>query len=146
MRVLVDTNILLRLAQPETEAAGFALDALDLLGKGGFRGCVVPQVIYEYWVVATRPLEQNGLDHRLSHVNRDLDRIQGMFLFLRDERAVFEHWHNLVSQHEVRGKNAHDARLVAAMHRHGVEHILTNNDRDFRRFTGITIHTPKKPS
>ena len=60
-------------------------------------------------------------------MNRDLDQLQKQFLFLRDERAVFEHWHDLVSQHEVRGKNAHDARLVAAMRRHGLTHLLTNN-------------------
>lgn len=132
------------MAQPETDAADSALDALDQLGKAGFRSCIVPQVIYEYWVVATRPREQNGLDHRLSHVNRDLERLQQAFLFLRDERAVFEHWHDLVSQHEVRGKNAHDARLVAAIRRHEITHLLTNNDRDFKRFPGITIHTPTK--
>ena len=40
------------------------------------------------------------------------------------------------------GKNAHDARLVAAMRVHGVTHLLTFNDQDFARYTGITVLTP----
>jgi predicted nucleic acid-binding protein len=42
----------------------------------------------------------------------------------------------------VKGKNAHDARLVAAMVRHGLTHILTFNAQDFSRYRGITIMTP----
>lgn len=39
----------------------------------------------------------------------------------------------------MKGKNAHDARLVAAMVRHGLTHILTFNAQDFSRYRGITI-------
>jgi predicted nucleic acid-binding protein len=42
----------------------------------------------------------------------------------------------------VLGKNAHDARLVAAMNVHGVTHLLTFNAADFRRFTTIQVMTP----
>lgn len=48
MRILIDTNILLRLAQPATPSAGFALEAIDDLGRQGFQFIVVPQVLYEY--------------------------------------------------------------------------------------------------
>jgi len=40
------------------------------------------------------------------------------------------------------GKPSHDARLVAAMLAHGVTHILTFNDTDFRRYAGITPVVP----
>ena len=36
-----------------------------------------------------------------------------------------------------------DAHLVAAMHVHGVSHLLTLNDRDFTRYPGITIVHPR---
>lgn len=142
MRLLVDTNILLRIAQPDSPAAAVALNGIDDLGRSGFRCCIVPQVLYEYWVVCTRPIEQNGLNHRITHVSRDLLNLQKMFTLLNDSSEVFEEWHTLVNTHEVRGKNAHDARIVAAMKCHNVHHILTFNDRDFRRFDDITIHIP----
>ena len=37
----------------------------------------------------------------------------------------------VVVDYDVKGKNAHDARLVAAMLRQDVSHLLTFNDQDF---------------
>ena len=37
----------------------------------------------------------------------------------------------------------HDAQLVAAMHIHGVTHLLTLNVRDFARYPGITVVHPQ---
>ena len=36
----------------------------------------------------------------------------------------------------------HDARMVAAMHVHGIANLLTLNAKDFRRFGGITVPSP----
>ena len=43
---------------------------------------------------------------------------------------------------EVKGKNAHDTRLVAAMQRHRVTTLVTFNTPDFARFTGINVFSP----
>jgi hypothetical protein len=45
--------------------------------------------------------------------------------------------------HAVSGAQVHDARLVAAMHVHGVRHLLTLNVRDFARHLGITVVHPQ---
>ena len=142
MKILLDTNVLLRMAQPEAEAAQAVLHTLDVLGLNGYRCFLVPQVIYEYWVVCSRPVDQNGLGHQLTHIARDIGRLQQMFTLLRDERAIFENWQLLVRDYEVHGKNAHDARLVAAMKRHAIDQLLTINSRDFQRYQEITIHVP----
>lgn len=42
----------------------------------------------------------------------------------------------------VSGVRVHDARLVAAMLVHGVGHVLTLNEADFRRYDGITVVEP----
>jgi predicted nucleic acid-binding protein len=42
----------------------------------------------------------------------------------------------------VSGKPAHDARLVAAMIKHGIVHLLTFNDGDFKRYTEIVAESP----
>jgi predicted nucleic acid-binding protein len=62
-----------------------------------------------------------------------------LFTLFRDERGVFSVWREFVAQYDVKGKNAHDARLVAAMKRHGLDHLLTFNVSDFRRYEGIEI-------
>ena len=65
-----------------------------------------------------------------------------LFAFLQDERAIFGRWKDLVTRHNVKGKPAHDARLVAAMLRHGITHLLTFNESDFKRFPTIFCATP----
>jgi hypothetical protein len=44
-----------------------------------------------------------------------------------------------VAGYQVSGKNAHDARLVAAMLVHGIESILTFNTQDFFRYGEIRV-------
>ena len=44
MRILVDTNILLRIAQPGSPHHHDALAALDVLEQAGHELCLVPQV------------------------------------------------------------------------------------------------------
>jgi predicted nucleic acid-binding protein len=62
-----------------------------------------------------------------------------LFTLFRDERGVFTIWRELAAQHDVKGKGAHDARLVAAMKRHGLEQLLTFNTADFQRYKGIHL-------
>jgi predicted nucleic acid-binding protein len=73
----------------------------------------------------------------------DVDRFKTLFSVLRDERGLLEPWQKISLDHKVSGKQAHDAHLVAAMHRHGLTHLLTFNIADFKRFSGITILDPE---
>jgi predicted nucleic acid-binding protein len=138
---LLDTNILLRMAQPAHSMHQAALDATDALGRQGDVLCIVPQSLYEFWVVATRPQPQNGLGMSIAQVQGELARFRSLFRLLDDTPAIFPEWERLVVQHAVSGKNAHDARLAAAMLVHLVDRILTFNDADFRRFP-VTVVTP----
>ncbi len=67
-----------------------------------------------------------------------------MYPLLDDTAAVLPQWEQLVSRHQVVGKNAPDARLVAARLVHGVGRRLTFNPADFQRFPGITVVTPQE--
>ena len=93
-------------------------------------------------MVATRPLEVNGLGLDVASGERAVAEWMTVFQPLLDERGVFGHWRDLVSAHEVKGKNAHDARLVAAMQRHRVTTLVTFNTPDFARFTEINVFSP----
>ena len=50
----------------------------------------------------------------------------------------------MVSKHEVKGKEVHDARIVAAMLAHRVTHLLTFNTADFKRYTEIAAINPRE--
>jgi predicted nucleic acid-binding protein len=142
MRILLDTNILLRLAQPISPHHASAVNAMLQLEQASVVRCLVPQVVYEFWAVATRPLDANGLEMTVPQVEQSVQQALVDYPLLRDERGIFTHWLPLVSSNDVKGKNTHDARLVAAMLRHGVTHLLTFNQPDFSRFTEITVVTP----
>ncbi len=60
MRILLDTNMLLRALEPGNAHHQTSLDAIDVLRQRGHEMVIVPQVLYEFWTVATRPIEHNG--------------------------------------------------------------------------------------
>jgi predicted nucleic acid-binding protein len=139
MRILIDTNVLCRLADKGNPLHSAAETAITKLGENGHELCLVPQVLYEYWVVVTRPVSDNGLGMATTDVAQAIDLWIDLFTLFRDERGVFSVWRELVKQHNVKGKNAHDARLVAAMKRHGLQHLLTFNVSDFQRYGGVEL-------
>jgi predicted nucleic acid-binding protein len=144
MRFLVDTNVLCRVAEIGHPHHEVATAALLTLQRNNHELCIVPQIAYEYWVVATRPLKENGLGMSTGAVDNSVSEWRGRFTLLRDERLSFEFWRGLVSAFNVVGKPAHDERLVAAMLRHGITELLTFNSTDFSRYTQINVHTPQK--
>ncbi|MDZ4658775.1 MAG: PIN domain-containing protein [Bythopirellula sp.] len=142
--ILVDTNVLLRVVEHDHEHHVAAVASTTLLLERGCELCVVPQVHYEFWVVATRPLAKNGLGMSATEAEHELARLdQSFFRFLRDERLVYTYWRSLVQKYAIQGKAAHDARLVAAMQKHGVSQLLTFNGADFRRYFEIEVLDPE---
>jgi predicted nucleic acid-binding protein len=142
--ILVDTNVLLRMVQPIHSMHAQAMSVVAALRMRDEILCVVPQVLYEFWVVATRPVQPNGLGMTAAEADADLAKIIQRFRLIRDERAIFDPWRRLVTQHQVLGKNAHDARLIAAMQRHGITRIVSFNADDFKRFPGVTTIDPAR--
>jgi predicted nucleic acid-binding protein len=142
MRILLDTNIVLRLSDKGHMMHGMALAAIDWLDANGHECFLVPQVLYEYWVVATRPREFNGLGMTGTTADAAVSQWMAVFRLLLDERGVFSRWRELVSRNQVKGKSAHDARLVSATQRHGLTNLLTFNKPDFVRFNEISAFTP----
>ena len=142
MKFLLDSNVILRLFQSSHPHSQIAESSISKLKQAGFSPCLVPQNIYEFWVVATRPIDKNGLGLSASDARASVDELLIQFPLLRDERGVFGHWISLVTRHQVFGKNAHDARLAAAMERHSVNLLLTFNVGDFKRFSPIQMLDP----
>ena len=140
--MLIDTSTLLRTLQirhPQYETAAYALEVLPSRGRDLH---IVPQNLFELWVVATRPVAQNGLGLSIPDATSELRRLQRMFHLLPDTPAIYQVWENLVIQYQVSGKPAHDARLVAAMLVHGLTSILTFDRTGFSRYAGIEVVHP----
>lgn len=151
MRILLDTNILARSAQPDHPQHKQARDAVKLLLERGDTPCLVPQNCYEFWTVATRPSENNGLNWTTHQTDAELSKLLRIFepLSFQDEAfsdtpELFTRWRALVLRYDVKGKSAHDARIVAAMTLFSVSRILTFNKSDFTRFEEITAVTPEE--
>jgi len=138
MAVLLDTNILLRLAQPLHPNAPVAVRALIALRAANQTLHITQQNVVEFWAVATRPVAVNGLGYSTEQAKSEVDAIKRLFGLL-PELPLQDAWEHLVSDYRVSGKNSHDARLVAAMLVHGVDSILTFNTEDFLRYREIRV-------
>jgi len=75
-------------------------------------------------------------------VRMEIDQFKKHITLLLDTPAIFPAWEYLVTSYAVSGKNAHDARLVAAMQVHGIDQLLTFNVTDFQRYPMITVLDP----
>lgn len=143
MTVLLDANILLRIADLSAPLRPVAVAAVSVLTSDGDLPIIVPQSLYEFWVVATRPKNQNGLGLTIQQCQAEIAGFRKYYPLLPDASAVTDEWESLVVAHACRGKVAHDARYVAAMNTHGVTRLLTFNTADFARYPHITVLDPR---
>ena len=139
---LADTNLLLRLADPDSKQHAVATQALArLLGKGD-EVYLTPQNFIEFWAVATRPVEANGFGWTSERTAKEVADLQERFAMLPDSPEVFTRWLELVQRLPIHGKRVHDARLVAVLQAHAVEHLITFNTSDFAAFSFLSLIDP----
>jgi predicted nucleic acid-binding protein len=141
---LVDTNVLLRLAQRTHPLHSIARTAVRKLRHGEHQLHIMSQNCIEFWNVATRPTNRNGFGLTPADADRLLRLIERLFPRLPDTPAMYLEWRRLVVTFGVLGVQVHDARLVAVMKTNDVTHILTFNADDFTRFAseGIVAVNP----
>jgi len=143
MKYLVDTNILLRLVQKNSPMHLDTQRAILTLKKQGEFLCIIPQNIIEFWAVATRPLDKNGLGLSINQAEEESEKLKKIFILELDTPQIFTEWESLVIKYQVMGKQVHDARLAAAMIAHNITHLLTFNVDDFKRFSEIVVVDPR---
>lgn len=134
MRLLIDTNVLLRFVDPDDPAHSVVVDALDSLLEAGHDVGFTPQICRELWNVATRPRSANGFGLEPEFVNKLLSDLQATFEFWEDVPGIFPEWRRLAATLKIKGVQVHDANHAAAALRHGATHILTLDGKDFDRF------------
>ena len=139
---LVDTNILLRLVQPDSPDYGTIRQCTDRLWERGADLFYTSQNLAEFWNVCTRPADRNGFGFSVAETDERATLIEAKFSFAADSEATHQEWRKIVVATGVSGIQVHDARMVAAMRVHGIANLLTLNVKDFRRFSGITVLSP----
>lgn len=143
-KYLLDTNVVLRFCNPMEVQHRLATDAVSCLLARGDECLLTAQVLVELWVVATRPVEVNGLAWTVEQTRSTIDQLLNRFLMLEESSQIFPYWLDLVTTSKVMGKRTHDARIVAVMLTHGITHFLTFNPRDFAITSSITIVRPQE--
>lgn len=122
MNLLIDTNVLLRWSHADDPAHAICQSAVRKLLSQGHDICVCAQVLIEYWVNATRPVALNGVGMEVTEAEANLADITTAFPVLPEPPDMAARWQELVVQHRVVGRQAHDTRLAALMLAHGVAH------------------------
>lgn len=143
-RYLLDTNVILRFCNPSDLQYSLAVDAISQLLARGHECCLTAQVLIELWVVATRPVEVNGLGWTVEQTRSTVDWLLSRFPLLEESPQIFLSWLDLATVNRAMGKRTHDVRLVAVMLAHGVTHLLTFNPSDFGAISGITVMRPQE--
>src|SRR5438105_3082658 len=101
MSVLLDTNILLRMAELQHAMHEPALQAAEVLAGGGETLCLVSQNLYEFWIVSTRPVAQNGLGLSAVQAVAELTEVKKQFKIHDDSPAIRSVWEQLVAKYQV---------------------------------------------
>ena len=139
MRYLCDANLMWCQFDNSAPDQAYIRANIDQLVARGNTVYLSPQNLIEFHGLATRPLENNGLGYSPADARVMAREIKTFFPLLPDTSEVYEKWCWLMDNYEVRGRQVHDARLVAVMLANRVSHILTRNGADFRRYREITV-------
>jgi predicted nucleic acid-binding protein len=147
--ILLDTNVLTQLTRSQGSHSDVARRAIQTLWEHGERLIVVPQNLYEFWTVATRPqgappAGRNGLGMSVVQAAQWLRFFRRRFVLLHDRDEISNLWQSLVETHGITGYRAHDVRLVAAMQSYGIARLLTFDRAHFRDLP-VTILDPAAP-
>lgn len=100
MSYAIDTNVLARgigEAHPMHQTAAEAVESLITRGEAV---CIFPQCLYEFWVIATRPREQNGMGMRPAEAEVHCAEFERIFSLRLDVPAIYAEWKALAARYE----------------------------------------------
>jgi predicted nucleic acid-binding protein len=146
MAHLVDTSVLVRLANTADALYGVAARAVLELHQGGNLLQITAQNLVEFRNVATRPAKHNGLGLSIVEARAKAAMFEAAFPLLPETPDIYPTWKSMVDAVGIIGKQVHDARLVAVCHVHRIANLLTFNVGHFMPLAGfgpgVTIVDP----
>ncbi len=94
---LLDTNIILRFTNNQFPEYNQVDNAISQILEQGDRCFITSQVVIEFWVVATRPMNVNGLGWTLEATEQAVKLLINQFELLEEIPEIFPIWLNLVT-------------------------------------------------
>jgi predicted nucleic acid-binding protein len=131
--IFIDTNVLVAASVDLHPSHGVAAAYLARLAAEGAPACISGQICREFLAVLTRaPVE--GRVFTVEEALSVLEEAQRSFSTLFEDESVVAELLALVRRHGVKGKQVHDANIVATMRANGITRLATLNTGDFARF------------
>ena len=137
MKYLVDTNVLVRLANHADSHYPIALNAVIVLHRQNVDLYITPQNLIEFRNVATRPVSANGLGLTAIAAAAKAADFEIEFPLLEETNGIYSVWKAIVDALGIIGKRVHDARLAAVCHIDKIDGILTFNGGDFQQISTL---------
>jgi predicted nucleic acid-binding protein len=88
-KYLLDTNILLRASDRTSPRYDLAVNSVASLIAQGHKCVITPQVLIEFWVVATRPIDVNGLGWSVERTESKINQLISQFTLVEETEAIF---------------------------------------------------------
>ncbi|MDE0217834.1 MAG: PIN domain-containing protein [Spirochaetaceae bacterium] len=135
--LFVDTNVLLSATD---ESRPSHRDACRLIAESGRRGLHLAasgQILREYLVVATRPVQANGFGMDATDATANLNQFLRHVHLYDETDAVARRLRDLGVTCGLSGKRFHDANIAATMATHGIRTLVTEDQADFAAFDEI---------
>ena len=137
--IAIDTNVLVYAHRAETEFHEVALERLMQLCEGNQPWALPVPCLSEYLRVVTHAKVFNPP----SKVSEALEFAEAVTnaascRLLKPGKHYLDLLFSVVQEANARGNLVFDAQIVALCREHGVSTVLTN-DRDFERFSGISV-------
>ncbi|MGL5817573.1 MAG: type II toxin-antitoxin system VapC family toxin [Phycicoccus sp.] len=133
-RAVLDTNVLLAATDEGRHDHAAAVAALNAWPASGMVLYTSGQILREYLVVATRPVENDGLGLARTDAVANVRAMAARLRLLAEDAKVSARLLELLDGVECTGQQVHDANVVATMLVHGIDTVVTINTRDFVRF------------
>ncbi len=140
--IAVDTNILVYAHREDSPFHDAAFRRMAELAEGAASWAVPWPCIHEFLAIATHPriyAPPTPLDRALDQVDAWLE--SPTLVLLTESPSHWPTLRTLIEAGRVVGARVHDARVAALCRQHGVRE-LWSADRDFGRFTGISVVNP----
>ena len=143
-KYLLDTNVVIRFSNPSDFQHDLATEVVATLLSQGNECYLTAQVLIELWVVATRPIDVNGLGWSVEQTHDVIEQLLNRFPMANETSQIFPSWFALVTDNQIKGKRTHDIRIVAVMLTSDINQILTLNPDDFSGVSDISIVHPQQ--
>ena len=139
--MFVDANVLIYAGLASSPFHSVARRRLVEAHAAGTRLWISGQIVREYLVAITRG-QTFSKPVSPADAAASAKTIASQFTVANDTGDVGQQLLELVSQFDVKGKQVHDANVVATMLIHGVRRLLTHNVADFERFATLIEIVP----